>query len=95
VVMVFENHASPGLACQHKYSLLAAVIDAIEPVFKDLVSVDLLMRCIYGTIHNPNEGVKSFIWTRVPKRLGTLKFGVYNTVLCFINEGVVKQNGVL
>jgi hypothetical protein len=70
-------------------------MDAIELVFKDVVIVDLLLRCIYETIHNPNEGVKYFIWTRIPKRLGTLKFGVYNAVLCFINEGVVKQNGVL
>jgi hypothetical protein len=71
----FKNHASPGLACQHKHSLLASVMDAIKPVFKELVSVDLLMRCLYGTTHNPNEGVKSVIRIRVLKMLDTLKFG--------------------
>jgi hypothetical protein len=91
----FKNHASPGLACQQKHSLLAAVMDAIKPVFKDLVSVHLLMGCLYGTTHNPNEGVNPVILKSIPKRLGTLKFGVYDAVLCFINDGVAKKNGVL
>jgi hypothetical protein len=55
-------------------------MDAVKPVFKNLVSVDLLKRCLYGTTRNPNEGAKSVIWTRIPKRLETLMFGVYDAV---------------
>jgi hypothetical protein len=79
-----KNGVNPGLACQHRRSLLAAVMDVIKPVFKNLVSVDLLKRCLYGTTHNPNEGVNSVIWTSIPKRLDTLKFGVYDAVLCCV-----------
>jgi hypothetical protein len=91
----FKSCVSLGLVCQHKHSLLAAVMDAIKPVFKNLVSVDLLKRCLYGTTHNPNEGVNSVIWTRIPKRLDTLKFGVYDAMLCFINYDVTKKSDVL
>jgi len=84
----FKKGASPGLACQHKHSLLAAVMAAIKPLFRKLFSVDLLKRCVCGTTHNPNEGVNSIIWTRIPKRLETLKFAVYDAVLCFINDGL-------
>jgi len=87
----FKSRASPGIACQHKHSLLAAVMVAIKPVFKNLVSVDLLKRCLYGTTHNPNEGVNSVTWTRIPKKLDTLTFGVYDAVLCFINCHVTKK----
>jgi hypothetical protein len=44
---------------------------------------------------NPNEHVKSVIWTRIYKavfvRHDTLKFGVYDGVLCF-NDDVVRMN---
>jgi hypothetical protein len=39
-----KNIASSGVAYEHKYSLPAAVMDAIKPVFRDLASVDLLNR---------------------------------------------------
>jgi hypothetical protein len=87
----FKSRASPRLACQHNHSLLAAVMVAIKPVFKNLVSVDLLKRCLYGTTHSPNEGVNSVIWTKIPKKFDTLQFGVYNAVLCFINGYVTKK----
>jgi hypothetical protein len=70
-------------------------MDAIKPVFKNLVSVDLLSRCLYGTTRNPNEGVNSVIWTRIPKRLETLKFGVYDAVICFISDDIANINDVL
>jgi hypothetical protein len=42
--------------------------------------------------------LNSAIWARIPKsvfvRLDTLKFGVYDAVLCF-NDGVAKRNDVL
>jgi hypothetical protein len=42
----FKNNASPGLAYQHKHCLLAVVVDANKPVFRDLATVDLLKRCL-------------------------------------------------
>jgi hypothetical protein len=91
----FKNRASPGLACIRKHSLLAAVIDAIKPVFKGLVSADLLKRCLYGATRISNESVNSVIWTRISKRLDTLKFRVYDAVLCFISNDVAKKNDIL
>jgi hypothetical protein len=38
----FKSNAIPGLAYQYKHCLLAAVVDAGKPVFRDLASVDLL-----------------------------------------------------
>jgi hypothetical protein len=39
--------------------------------------------------------MNSLIWTKIPKtvfvRLDTLKFGVYDAVLCF-NDGVAENN---
>lgn len=69
--MIFgvNSRTMPVETCMStKHSLLAAVMDAIKPVFKKLVSVDFLKRCIYGTTPNPNEGVNSVIWTRITKK---------------------------
>jgi hypothetical protein len=72
-------------------------MDAIEPVLRDLARVDLLKRSVHGETQKPNECLNSIIWTRIHKtifvRLDTLKFGVYDAVLCF-NDGVVKKNDV-
>jgi hypothetical protein len=91
----FKNSTSPVLAYQHKHCLLAAVVDARKPVlFRDLASVDLLKGCLCGTAQNRCECVNSVIWTRIHKtifvRLDTLKFGLYDAVLCF-NYGVAKK----
>ena len=91
----FKNRAVQDFACQYKQSLLAAVMDAIKTVLKNFFSADLLKRYLYGTTHNPNEGVNSVIWTRIPKRLDTPKFGVYDAVLCFINVDAAKNSAVL
>jgi hypothetical protein len=92
----FKNSANSGVA--YKHSLPAAVMDAIKPVFRDLVSVDFLKRCVHGETQKPNESLNSVIWTRIHKtvfaRLDTLKFGVYDAVLC-LNYGVAKTNDVL
>jgi hypothetical protein len=42
----FKNSASSGLAYEHKHCLLAAVMGAIKPVFRDLASVDLQLRIL-------------------------------------------------
>ena len=39
--------------------------------------------------------MNSVIWTRITKRLDTLKFGIYDAVLCFINDDIAKKNDVL
>jgi hypothetical protein len=91
----FKNIASSGVAYEHKHSLPAAVMDAIKSVFRDLASVDRWEKCFHGETHNPNEHVKSVIWTRIYKtvfvRLHTLRFGVYDAVFCF-NGSVAKRN---
>jgi hypothetical protein len=42
-----KNSVNPGLAYQHKHSLLAAVVNTSKPVFSNLASVDLLKRCLW------------------------------------------------
>jgi hypothetical protein len=70
-------------------------MDAIKPLFRDVAGVDPLKKCFHGKTHNPNEHVNSVILTRISKtvfiRLDTLKFGVYDAILCF-NDGVAKRN---
>jgi hypothetical protein len=94
----FKNSASSGGVYEHKHSLPAAVMVAIKPVFRDLAGVDPLKKCFHGKTHNPNECVKCVIWTRLYKtvfvRLDTLRFGVYDAVLCF-NDGAARKNDVL
>jgi hypothetical protein len=63
----FKNSARSGVAYEHKYSLPAAVVDAIKPVFRDLADVDPLKKCFHGKTHNLNERVNSVIWTRISK----------------------------
>jgi hypothetical protein len=69
-------------------------MDAIKPVFRDLAGADPLKKCFHGKSDSPNEHVNSVVWTRISKtvfvRLDTLKFGVYDAVLCF-NDGVAKR----
>jgi hypothetical protein len=91
----FRNSASSGLPYEHKHSLTAAVIDAIKPVFSDLASADLLKRCHYGTTEIPDEHVNSVIWARMTNtvfvRPDTLKFVVYNAILCFYYGAAKKE----
>jgi hypothetical protein len=86
-----------GLHINIKHSLPAAVMNAVKPVFRDLVGVDTVKKCFYWKTHNADESLNSVIWTALHKtafvRLDTLKFGVYDAVLCF-NDGVTKKNDV-
>jgi hypothetical protein len=90
----FKNSASSGVAYEHKLYLQAGVMDAIKPVFREFAGVDPLKKYFHGKTHNPNEHVNSVIWTRVNKTLfvwlDTLRFGVYDAVLCF-NDGCSKK----
>jgi hypothetical protein len=91
----FKNSVSSGVACEHKHSLPAAVMDAMKPVSRDLTGVDPLKKCFHGKTHNPNEHVNSVIWTRISKtifiRLDTPRFGVCDAVLGF-NDSVARRN---
>jgi hypothetical protein len=71
---------------------------AIKPVFTYVASVDPLKRFLHGETQKLSECLNSVIWTRIPKtvfvRLETLKFGVYDAVLCFTG-GVARKSDVL
>jgi hypothetical protein len=91
----FKNSASSGLAYEPKHSLPAAVMNAIKPVFRDFAGVDPLKKCFHGKTHNPNGHMNSVIWTRISRsvfvRLDTLRFSIYDAILCF-NFGVANTN---
>lgn len=82
----------------HKHSLPEAVMNEIKPIFRDLCKDTLLKKCLHGKTQNLNECVNSVIWTRLPKtvfvQITTLKFGVYDAILCF-NDGVTRKLDVL
>jgi hypothetical protein len=72
-------------------------MDAIKPVWRDFVGVDPLKKYFHGKTQNPNESVVSCLDKAIQNyfvRLDTLKFAVYDAVLCF-NDDVVKKNDVL
>ncbi|MBS0018947.1 MAG: hypothetical protein KFE20_00220 [Candidatus Sulcia muelleri] len=48
-----------------------AVMEAIRPVFKDLVNPTLLRRCLHGKIQNVNESFNNVVWSRLPKMIQT------------------------
>jgi hypothetical protein len=74
-----------------------AVMDSIQPVFRDLDTDNLRKRCLNGKTRNPHWSFTSVIWTRLPKiafvRLDTLKSAVHDVVLC-CNDGASKTNDV-
>lgn len=51
-----------------KNSLPVTVMEAVEPVFKDLSKKSLLEKCTHGRTQNPNEILNNIIWSRVPKK---------------------------
>jgi hypothetical protein len=48
--------------------------------FEDLTKWNLLQKCLYSEVQNPNESVNSIIWTHIAKTvfmiIKTLNFGV-------------------
>jgi hypothetical protein len=91
----FKNSATSGVAYESKYSLPAAVMDEIKPLFRYLAGLDPLKECFHGKTHSPNEHVNSVIWTRISKtvfvKLDIFKFGVYDAVTC-LSDGAAKMN---
>lgn len=46
-----------------------AVMEAIRPVFKDLIHPTLLRRCLQGKTQNVNESFNNVVWSRLPKNV--------------------------
>lgn len=74
-----------------------AVVKFIEPIFVDLVSPDLLQKCLHGKTQNTNECLNKLIWDRCSKEYyvekDTVEEAVYSAVSYF-NDGtssVVKM----
>jgi hypothetical protein len=63
----FKNSAGSGAAYEHKHSLPVAVMDAINPVFRDLAGVNPQKKYFHGKTHNPNELVNTVVWTTISK----------------------------
>lgn len=53
---------------KHKAPLSDTVLKAIEPIYKDLSSDDLLQRCLGAHTQNSNESLNNMIWMRAPKQ---------------------------
>ena len=56
-----------GKQLDHDDSLPQAVLDLMKPIFRDLISPDLLRKCLEGYTQNPNESLNNMIWNYCPK----------------------------
>lgn len=76
------------------FHLPQVIMEHIKPVFKDLVKLELLEKCLKGKTQNPNESLNNVIWSIIPKRvfvtLPTLKYGVYSAI-CTFNDGFISK----
>ncbi|GFU87768.1 uncharacterized protein TNCV_1892051 [Trichonephila clavipes] len=94
----FKKAELLGETYHHKNSLPVDVVEAMRPVFRDLVNPELLKKCLHGGTQNPNESVNNVIWSRVPKKtfvqLEVLSLGTYDAVSSF-NMGNVSKLEIL
>ena len=78
----------------YKHSMSPAVMSQIKPIFRDLSSENLLIKCLHGKTQNMNESVNRIIWTQLPKStfvgLETLQFGVLDAVACYNDGNAIK-----
>lgn len=76
---------------KHKNTLPLAVMEAIKPVFKNLVTTDLLRRCVGAYTQNVNESLNAKIWKTCPKTgfcgKNIVKIATNDAVITF-NDGV-------
>ncbi|KAJ4451366.1 hypothetical protein ANN_02828 [Periplaneta americana] len=72
---------------KHKNNLAPAIMEAIKPVFKNLVSTDLLKRCVGGFTQNNNESLNSKIWKICPK----VGFAGHKIVKVAVNDAVIGK----
>lgn len=52
---------------KHKNSIPEEVAEAIRPIYKDLIKLNLLQKCLHGKTQNVNESFNNVVWTRIPK----------------------------
>ena len=66
----------------------------IKPIFEELSTDELLLKCLHGQTQNANESLNNMVWLKCPKRFfgkrSTLEIGV-NAALLDFNEGA---NGI-
>ena len=79
--------------CQYKkkVNLPLSIKDKLFPIFQDLSSEQLLIKCLHGRTQNANEALNNVIWKKVPKNVfvkrDTIEMGVCSAVVDF-NEGM-------
>lgn len=83
---------------RHKNNLPLAIMNTIKPVFKSLVSTELLNRCVGGYTQNNNESLNSKIGKICPKTgfVGRriVEIAVYGAAMTF-NDGMQARMKVL
>jgi hypothetical protein len=82
---------------KEKPGLPNAIKTFIKPVFNDLISEDLLSKCLHGSTQNNNESLNALIWKRCPKDvyvgIDVLNLGCSSAIINF-NDGLNGINGV-
>lgn len=82
----------------HKNNIPPAVMEAIKPVFKKLVTTELLARCVGGHTQNNNESLNAKIWKICPKTgfagRKTIQIAVNDATMTF-NEGMQARIRVM
>ena len=66
---------------------MSIVLEHLRPIYIDLSSDALLLKCLHGKTQNQNEAFNKTIWDRVPKTMfctmEQLQFGLYDAVANF------------
>ena len=76
-----------GLPYQEKQGLPVAVREAIKPILQNLLSRDLIAKCLHGTAQINNEAINQFLWRHIPKTMFvgyyTFEIGMCSAFLSF------------
>ena len=72
---------------KHGPGLSKEVINFVKPIYKDLIRLDELEKCLHGMTQNQNESYNALIWERAPKSvyvsIEKMRFAVYDAVNSF------------
>ena len=75
---------------KHGVGLTKEVIALVKPIYKDLIKLEELEKCLHGMTQNQNESYNALIWERAPKSIylsiDKMCFAVYDAVAVF-NDG--------
>lgn len=81
-----------------KPALYSDVTKAIEPIFRDLSSDDLLQRCVGGFTQNSNESLNNVIW-RIASKISHSGVKIVNIAaniaICTFNCGAKSYHQVM